>query len=66
MVMNHSNILGMHGFYLDEESKKISFDVIVSFDSRNMKHLFEHIVDDVRKEFPDYTVDINMDTDVSE
>lgn len=66
VVMNHSNILGMHGFYLDEENKKISFDVIVSFDSRNMKHLFEHVVDDVRKEFPDYTVDINMDTDVSD
>ena len=66
VVMNHSNILGMHGFYLDEENKKISFDVIVSFNSRNMDHLFEHVVDDVRKEFPDYKVDINMDTDVSD
>ena len=34
--------------------------------ARNMKHLFEHVVDDVRKEFPDYKVDINMDTDVSD
>lgn len=66
IVMEHPHILGLHGFYINEAEKTISFDVIVSFDARDMKGLWRHVTDDVRKEFPEYTVNVAMDTDISD
>ncbi len=66
IVMEHDHILGMHGFYLNLETKKISFDIIVAFEAANMKALYEHVRDDVCAAFPDYDVSIQMDTDISD
>ena len=31
IVFSHKGIIQMHGFYLDEEDKNISFDIIIDF-----------------------------------
>ena len=66
IVMSHKEILQMHGFYIDEEEKTMRFDMIVSFDSLNMQQLFMHVVDDVKAAFPDYEVQVQFDTDISD
>ena len=66
IVMSHKEILQMHGFYIDEEEKTMRFDIIVSFDSLNMQQLFLHVVDDVKTAFPDYDVQVQFDTDISD
>ena len=66
IVMSHKEILQMHGFYIDEEEKTMRFDMIVSFDSLNMQQLFMHVVDDVKAAFPDYDVQVQFDTDISD
>ena len=66
IVMSHKEILQMHGFYIDEEEKTMRFDMIVSFDSLNMQQLFMHVVDDVKTAFPDYDVQVQFDTDISD
>ncbi|MCR5218461.1 cation diffusion facilitator family transporter [Treponema sp.] len=66
IVMNHSNVLGMHGFYLDKVNKAISFDVIISWESRDMQYLWKHITDDIQNEFKDYSVNVALDTDISD
>ena len=66
IVHEHKDILQMHGFYLDEEKKEMRFDIIVSFDSPNMQTMFNHVVEDVREAFPDYNVQVQFDTDISD
>ncbi len=66
IVLSHKEIIQMHGFYIDETEKTMRFDIIVSFDSLNMQQLFTHVVDDVKEAFPDYDVQVQFDTDISD
>ena len=65
IVMEHREVLQMHGFFVDEQTKQMRFDMVVSF-VENMKDLFNHVVEDVRNAFPDYDVQVNMDIDISD
>ena len=60
------HVLQMHGFYLDEAEKTIRFDFVVSFDAPDRGAVYREICEAVRKAFPDYTLQIAMDTDFSE
>ena len=66
IVMEHKEILQMHGFFVDEKEKKMRFDIIVSFDSLSMKEMFNHVVQDVKDAFPDYDVQVQFDVDISD
>ena len=66
IVYEHKDIMQMHGFYLDEAAKQMRFDLIVSFDSPAMQVVFNHVVADVRAAFPDYDVQVQFDTDISD
>lgn len=66
IVHEHKDILQMHGFFIDEAEKKMRFDIIVSFDSPNMKVMYDHVVNDVREAFPEYDVQVQFDFDISD
>ncbi len=59
-------VIQMHGFYIDKEEKTIRFDIVVSFDAKDRKEVYEEVYVRVRKEYPDHTLQIAMDTDFSE
>ena len=65
IVAENPYILQMHGFYLDQEEKTIRFDIVVSFDVDDRRKLYEEICGSIQKEYPDYTLQIIMDTDWS-
>ena len=65
IVMAHEYVKGMHGFYLDREKKSMRFDVVISFDAEDRKAVYNAIVEDIRKAFPDYELRIAMDLDLS-
>jgi hypothetical protein len=56
----------MHGFYINEIEKIMRFDLVVSFDSPNMKTMYNHVLDDVREAYPDYDIQAQFDFDVSD
>lgn len=66
IVHEHKDILQMHGFFVDEAAHLMRFDLIVSFDSPNMRTMFDHVVADVREAFPGYDVQVQFDFDVSD
>lgn len=66
IVMSNPYILQMHGFYLDKAEKTIRFDIVVSFDARDRRQVYQEICEKVGKEYPDYTLQVAMDTDFSE
>ena len=66
LVVDHKHILQLHGFYVDEEKKKITFDVVVDFDEQDREGLIAHIIGDVKTVLPDYDVVVAIDSDISD
>ncbi|SDP61433.1 hypothetical protein SAMN05216366_1292 [Selenomonas ruminantium] len=56
----------IHGFYLTKETKNIRFDVVISFAAADRKAAFQAVIKDVQQEFPDYELQVIMDTDYGE
>ena len=59
-------VLQTHGFYLDKAEKTMRFDAVVSFDAKDRRQIYREICEKVQKEFPDYSLQVAMDTDFSE
>ena len=66
LVFAHENILQMHGFHVNNQRKTIRFDLIISFDAQDRRAVYDHVVSDVQEMYPDYQVQVTMDTDFSE
>ena len=66
MLRDHDYILQMHGFYFNEEEKRIQFDVIIDFDAPDRIALYKHIVQEVQEAYPDYTVNVALDVDLTD
>lgn len=66
IVFSHNGILQMHGFYLDEEEKTISFDIIIDFKVKNKEELYKEIYDEIYNKYKDYKIEITLDIDVSD
>ena len=66
LVMDHENVLQMHGFYIDEKRKRITFDIIIDFDDEDRDGLYRHILEDVQKAAPGYEIKVTLDRDVSD
>ena len=58
--------LGMHGFYIDAESKDIRFDVVFDFETPNKGNTLKAIKEAVLAEFPGYDVGITLDYNISD
>ncbi|MBR1598009.1 MAG: cation transporter [Lachnospiraceae bacterium] len=66
LVTSDPNVLQMHGFYVDKAEKKMRFDMVISFDADDRKKVYMEVCENVKKEFPDYELQVAMDTDFSE
>ena len=66
IAFSHEFVRQLHGFYLIKEPKTLRFDIVISFDARDRRAVFEEVLADVRKAFPDYALQAAMDTDFSE
>ena len=66
IVFSHEYVRQMHGFYLLKDQKTMRFDIVVSFDDEDRRKLYDEVVSDVQKSFPDYELQVAMDTDFME
>ncbi len=64
-VMAHSEALQMHGFYMDQTTGNINFDVVLDFECDRPK-VFEEIYNEVKTMYPDRQIHITMDSDISD
>ena len=65
-VFSHPTIKQMHGFYVDQETKTISFDLIVDFKDKDSTALIKEIHDKLADKFPDYHFYIVEDKDFTD
>ena len=66
IIRNYSEILQMHGFYVDEESKTISFDLIIDFKAESKEKIKEEVVNKIKEKYPEYNYFVILDTDISD
>lgn len=66
IVLSHEHVRQMHGFYLNKEQKTMRFDVVISFNAKDRRAVFDKVVADVQKAFPDLELQTAMDTDFAE
>ena len=66
IVFDHAFVRQLHGFYMDKETKTMRFDIVVSFDAKDRRSVYDAVVSDVKKAFPDYELQVAMDTDFTE
>lgn len=66
IVFAHPHVEQMHGFYLLKAEKKMRFDIVIDFNAKDRTAVYAEIVSDVQKAFPDYELEIAMDTDFAE
>ena len=66
IVFSNKGILQMHGFYIDETEKSISFDIIIDFNIKNKEDVYRKIYSEVLEKYKDYKINITLDVDVSD
>ena len=65
-VMEEEHVLQLHGFYVNEGKKTIRFDVVISFDAPDRHAVHKAVFEKIQAMFPEYTLQIAMDTDFSD
>ena len=66
MALKHEFVKGFHGFYINDASKQISFDVVVKFEAPDMNAICDAIKAEVEELYPGYAVRVNLDVDMSD
>jgi len=65
VVAQYPEILQMHGFYGEQESKMVNCDLIFDFDADASK-LRRQVEEEIQKKYPDYHFSILIDADFSD
>ena len=65
VVRNYKNVLQIHGFYIENETKIINFDLVISFDDINPHGTIEKIKEETKNAINGYEIIINYDQDFS-
>lgn len=66
IIRNYENIIQMHGFYVDDSTNNISFDLIFDFKEEHPEKIVKKIKKEIKEKFPDYEYSVIIDNDVSD
>ncbi len=66
IIKEYKEILQLHGFYVDEKEKLISFDLIIDFDSIDPIKIKDEIIEKLNKKYPKYKIEVILDKDISD
>lgn len=66
IALSHEHVRQIHGFYLLKEQKCMRFDIVISIDAKDRRAVYKEVVANVKKAFPDYELQVAMDTDFAE
>ncbi len=63
--MASDDVIGIHGFHVHFDEKRIEFDVVVSFSLKDWDSFRRNLTGILEMVFPDYSVSFNIDPDYS-
>ena len=65
-IKKYSNIINLHGFYIDTDYNTVTFDLIFSFDEKNPNLIANNIKDVLKEKYNKYEFNIIIDSDISD
>ena len=65
ILKQYPHVLQMHGFYVDEGLKIITFDLIFDFDEEAPEAKVKEIKQSLKEKYPDFSYHVIIDTDIS-
>ena len=66
IIKEYNEIIQMHGFYVDEDTKNIFFDLIIDFKTDNPKEIQQNVVNKIKQKYPKYNYNVILDLDVTD
>ena len=66
IIKKYPSIEEMHGFYVDDDNKNISCDLIFDFEEENIDKIVSEIKEEMNSKYFNYNFDIIIDTDYSD
>ncbi len=66
IALGTQNVKQLHGFYINADSRTMRFDVVISFEAKDRRIVYQKVVENVQKQYPDYQIIVGMDMDYNE
>lgn len=66
LVNSVEGVLSLHGFYVDTIEKKMSFDIVITFNVKDRLAVYTEALNKVKEKYPEYTLKTAMDADFNE
>ncbi len=66
LVSDYPEVLELHGFYVNEETKNVTFDLVIDFKCDHKEKVKEEITGKLKAMYPDYTFFVVIDDDFSD
>lgn len=66
MLKEYPDIIGSHGFYINEQIKRMSFDIVFDFNCKNQEDIKMQIKERIKEKYPEYRTHVQIDSDVSD
>ena len=61
-IKQHSHIIQMHGFYVDEAKKYVFFDLIFDFEEKDPNSVIQEITNKMKERFTGFEFNVILDT----
>ena len=66
IALSNEYVHAMHGFYMNSDNKKMRFDLVISFDAKNRRDVYNSVCQEIRDRYPDYEIVVGLDVDFNE
>ena len=66
LVKEYPSITQVHGFYVDLDTKIVSFDIIVDFKDEDAEKTKNDLINKIKEKHPDYQYFVILDDDISD
>ena len=66
IISDYTEIIQLHGFYVDNENKTINFDIIIDFSADNPKKIKDEVKQRISEIYPEYEYYIVIDKDFAD
>lgn len=63
IINSYEEIIQYHGFYVDEKTKTISVDIIITFNTDKTPQIYQEVISKIKNLYPEYNVVVVLDKD---
>lgn len=66
IAMTNPHVHQMHGFFVDFTKKNMRFDLVISFEPKDRREVYEQAVKAIQAAYPEYSLNVGLDSDFNE